>query len=174
MWYITILKYWKWRKKSLFNRYIKYRLQLYYRMKFKKNNKHFYTSTKSHYKRKDSLNIVKMKTITKKYIISVITIMVSYFLINLLKPDPHINNFIPLFIIRILFIIIGFFLIIYTITKNNKIIYNYLFIITLLINLTSIIEIILTLSDELFFYIIMFISILIATIQIYLISKVKK
>ena len=116
-----------------------------------------------------------MKTITKKYIISVIIIMISYFLvINLLKPDPHINNFIPIFIIRIIFIIIGFFLIIYTITKNNKIIYNYLFIITLLINLTSIIEIILTLSDKLFFYIIMLISILIATIQIYLILKLKK
>jgi len=122
-----------------------------------------------------TIKIVKMETITKKYTISIIIIMVSYFLIiNLLKPDPHINNFIPIFIIRIIFIIIGFFLIIYTITKNNKIIYNYLFIITLLINLTSIIEIILTFSDKLFFYIIMLISILIATIQIYLISKVKK
>ena len=122
-----------------------------------------------------TIKIVRMETITKKYTISIIIIMVSYFLIiNLLKPDPHINNFIPIFIIRIIFIIIGFFLIIYTITKNNKIIYNYLFIITLLINLTSIIEIILTFSDKLFFYIIMLISILIATIQIYLISKVKK
>jgi len=122
-----------------------------------------------------TIKIVRMETITKKYTMSIIIIMVSYFLIiNLLKPDPHINNFIPIFIIRIIFIIIGFFLIIYTITKNNKIIYNYLFIITLLINLTSIIEIILTFSDKLFFYIIMLISILIATIQIYLISKVKK
>ena len=36
------------------------RIQTVYWMKFKKNNKYFYASTKSHYKKKDSLNIVRL------------------------------------------------------------------------------------------------------------------
>ena len=111
-----------------------------------------------------------MEKLTKYYTISFISIIVSYFLINnLLKPDPHINNFISMFIVRVLFIIIGFVLIIYNaITNNNKIISNYLFIITLLINLTSIIEVIFTLSEKRFFYLLMSISILVAFVQIFL------
>ena len=116
-----------------------------------------------------------MKTLVKKYIISAIIILVSYFLMNtLLKPDPHVGNFIPLFILRIAFIIIGIALISYAVTKNAKVITNYLFISSLLINLTSIAVLIFSFSAQLSFYVIMAISASVALYQIYLTSEYLK
>lgn len=113
-----------------------------------------------------------MKIKFKKIIISIITALFIYFItFKIIKSDPHVSNFIPIFIIRIFSLITGGFLILLAYFKNKNIINSYLFTICLLINLGAIIELLLTKSNNIMFYIIMLTSLLIGLTQLYLLRK---
>ena len=120
------------------------------------------------------IKIVKiMKKVLLKYFISALILFIFYILaLKCLNPDPHVNNFIPIFILRLSFLIIGIILSVNSL-RRKKIFGKLLFRLSLLINLTSIIEVIFTSSNNIYFYVIMFFSILISFTQIYIVYKVE-